>query len=65
MSFVYIAQERRENYKMGRATRKLYRDMEDNINEKTNSMMSLPSMDEMLGNHANIGLSSVHNIVLH
>jgi predicted acylesterase/phospholipase RssA len=42
------AQEKCYNYDMNTATRKLYREMEDNINERTNSMMSLTSADEML-----------------
>ena len=38
------------NYNMGSATRKLYHDMEDNINKKTNTLLSLHSFDEMSGN---------------
>ena len=43
------AQERRHNYNVGADTRRLYREMEDNMNQRTNSMMSLGSLDEMLG----------------
>ena len=47
--FTIIAQQRRYNYNTGMETRKLYREMEDHINEKTESLLSLRSNDEIKG----------------
>lgn len=47
-AIIYIARERRINYQLGAATRRLYREMEDNINERTNILMSLDSVDEVI-----------------